>query len=66
MEEKKIEKNCDEKDIYASWLCHSLGIRKQQHSRNSNNNKTLKPSYFCCVCQKVVIIFNKHSSKMFK
>lgn len=60
----KKEKKWDEKDIYTSWLCHSPGIRKQQRSRNSN--KTPNPSCFCCALQKVVIVFNKHSSKMFK
>lgn len=55
-----------EKDIYASWICYSLGLRKSQHCRYSIDKKIPNPSVFWCALQKVVIDFNKHSPKMFK
>lgn len=55
-----------EKDIYASWICYSLELRKSQHCRNSIDKTSPNPSVFCYVLQKVVTDFNKHSSKLFK
>lgn len=68
MEKKKEKKKQEkmEKDIYASWICYSVGLRKSQHPRNSIDKKSPNPSVFCYVLQKVVIDFNKHSPKIFK
>lgn len=62
--EEKPQKKTTEKDIYASWICESLGLRKSQQCRNSIDKKSLNPSVFCCALQKVVTDFNKYSSKM--